>query len=160
MLKRYKKVVIYILRFLNYNKIGNENGSYHFVLNMIDLLLAIVYASISMWNLKSVTILVLVMNSVTLGKLIVSNLKNSINLRKKYETEYLSKPGLSYKSAYDIKLIIEFCVIFFIFAPFGIQGILLKKSVIRTFAGIVIWLSFLESFINIHVDMFEADMEL
>lgn len=160
MLKWYKKVVITVLHFLNYNKIEDESGSNHIVLNLFDLGLALVYAGISIWKLKTVTGLVLVMNLLTLVRLMVGNLKKSINLRDKYKEKYLKKPGLSYKSAYDLKLVIEFCVIAFSFMPFWIQGIVLEDYVIRALAGTIIILSFMENYINIHVELFKAGIEM
>lgn len=160
MLRWYKKAVIVILHFLNYNKIENESGSNHIVLNLCDLGLALLYAGISIWKLKTVTSLVLLMNLLTLVRLMVGNLKKSINLRDKYKEKYLKKPGLSYKSAYDLKLIVEFCVIAFSLMPFWIQGMVLEDYVIRTFAGTIIILSFLENYINIHVELFKASIEV
>lgn len=86
--------------------------------------------------------------------------EKSINLRDKYKEKYLKKPGLSYKSAYDYKLIIECCVIAFSLMPFWIQGMLLENYVIRGFAGTIIILGFLENYINIHAELFKARIEV
>lgn len=160
MLGWYKKVVLAILHFFNYSKIENENGSSHFALNICDLGLALLYAGISIWKLNKVTSLVLLINLITLTRLMLGNLKKSINLRDKYTEKYLRKPGLSYKSAYDLKLVIEFCVIAFSLMPYWVQGLLFEDHVIRTFAGISIILSFLENYINIHVELFRASIEV
>ena len=160
MLGWYKKVVLAILHFFNYSKIENENGSSHFALNICDLGLALLYAGISIWKLNKVTSLVLLINLITLTRLMLGNLKKSINLRDKYTEKYLRKPGLSYKSAYDLKLVIEVCVIAFSLMPYWVQGLLFEDHVIRTFAGISIILSFLENYINIHVELFRASIEV
>lgn len=160
MLKWYRKAGIGLLHFLNYNKIENEGGSNHIILNLIDLFLALSYAGISIWKLNSVTLLVLVINLLTLARLMVGNFKKTINLRDKYKEKYLKKPGLLYKSAYDLKLVVEFCVITFCLMPFWIQGKLQEDSVIRTFAGIIIVLGFLENYINIQAELFKANIEV
>lgn len=160
MLKWYRKAGLGLLHFLNYNKIENEGGSNHIILNLIDLLLALSYAGISIWKLNSVTLLVLVINLLTLARLIVGNFKKTINLRDKYKEKYLKKPGLLYKSAYDLKLVVEFCVIAFSLMPFWIQGKLQEDSVIRAFAGIIIVLGFLENYINIQAELFKANIEV
>ena len=161
MLGWYKKVVLAILHFFNYSKIENENGSSHFALNICDLGLALLYAGIRELRLQPpFCLLVLLINLITLTRLMLGNLKKSINLRDKYTEKYLRKPGLSYKSAYDLKLVIEFCVIAFSLMPYWVQGLLFEDHVIRTFAGISIILSFLENYINIHVELFRASIEV
>ncbi len=160
MLNWYKKMTMGVLHFLNYNKIGNENGSNHIFINILDLLIALIYAAISIWKLKSVTGLVLGMNLLTLIRLMLGNLKKSIHYRDEYENKYLKRPGLIYKSANDIKFMVECCVIAFLLVPFWIQGMIYEDYVIRSFAGTIIILSFLENVINVHVELFEASIVL
>lgn len=156
----YIKVVTNVLHFFNYNKIENTNGSNHVILNSIECGLAFIYASFSIGNLKEGTILVLVMNFLTLLKLIFGNFKNSINLRDKYEEKYLKRPGLIFKSAYDYKLIIEFCIIAFALIPFWVQGFVLEEHIIKGFAGIIIILVFLESLMNTFSELFKASIDI
>lgn len=156
----YKKSITNVLHFFNYNKIENEKGSSHVVVNVIDLALAFTYSFISIWKLKEVTTLVLIINFLTLLRLIVSNIKNSINLRDKYEKKYLKRPGLLFKSAYDYKIIIELCVIAFSLTPFWVQGIVFEEHLVRGFAGIIIILGFLENLINILVELFKASIDI
>lgn len=161
MLKKiYRKAVMNVLHFFNYNKIENKNGSCYVLLNTMDLVLAIVYALISICKLKTVTNLVLIINFLTLLRLIVGNIKNSINLRDKYKEMYLKRPGLLFKSAYDYKLIIDLCVIAFTLVPFWFQGIVFEEHIIRGFAGIIILLGFFENFINIIAELFKASIDL
>lgn len=161
MLKKiYINVVTNVLHFFNYNRIENANGVNHAILNFTDFVLALTYALISAWKLKTVTNLVLVMNFIMLLRLIIGNFKNSINLRDKYEKKYLKRPGLTFKSAYDYKLIIELCVIAFTLIPFWAQGIIFEKHIIRGFAGVIIFLGFLENLINIFAELFEANIDI
>lgn len=161
MLKRlYREKVIYILHFFNYNKIENADGVNHVVLNIADIGLAFIYASISIWKLKTVTNLVLWMNFLTLLRLIVNNIKNSINLRDKYKEKYLRKPGLLFKSAYDYKLIFELSIIAFSLVPFWIQGVIFEEHIIRGFAGTIIILGFVENIINMLVELFKASIDI
>lgn len=161
MLKKiYINVVTNILHFFNYNQIENANGVNHARLNFIDFVLALTYALISAWKLETVTNLVLIMNFITLLRLIIGNFKNSINLRDKYEKKYLKRPGLLFKSAYDYKLIIELCVIAFTLIPFWVQGIIFEDHIIRGFAGIIISLGFLENLINIFAELFKANIDI
>lgn len=157
---KYVKIITNILHLFNYNKIENANGNSHIILNTVDLILAFIYALLSVWKLNTVTNLVLIMNFLTLSRLIVGNFKNSIILRDKYEEKYLKRPGLLFKSAYDYKLIIELCVIAFTFIPFWVQGVILKKHIIRGFAGIIIVLGFLENLINVFVELFKASIDI
>ncbi len=158
--EKYIDTVTIILQFFNYNKIENAMGSSHVILNTLDLALALTYALISFWKLSTVTSVVLTINFLTLLRFIVGNLKNSISLRDKYNSKYLRRPGLLFKSAYDIKLIIEFCVIAFSLVPFWIQGNLLEENVIRGFAGIIIFLGFFENLINVFAELFKADIDI
>lgn len=158
--KLYIKAVTHILCFLNYNKFENSDGANHVILNGADLVLAFVYALVSVWKLSSVTNYVLAVNLLTLVRLMLGNLKKSISLRDKYEEKYLKRPGLSFKSAYDIKLIIEFCVIAFSLVPFCFQGALLEEHTIRSFAGIIIALGFMENLINIFIELFKASQDM
>lgn len=158
--KKYIKVVTNILCFFNYNKIENADGVNHIILNIIDVALAFAYLSISVWKLSTVTNLVLIMNFLTLLRLIVGNFKNSINLRDKYEKKYLKRPGLLFKSAYDYKLIFELCIIAFSLIPFWIQGVMFEEYVIRGFAGTIIILGFLENLINVFAELFKASIDI
>ena len=158
--KLYITVVVNILQFFNYNKIENEKGTNHVVLNVIDLLLAFIYLLFSYWKLKEVTAFVFVMNLLTLSRLIVSNIKNSISMREQYVKVYLKRPGLRFKSAYDIKLAIDFCVIAFTFVPFWLQGVAFEEYVIRSCVGTIIFIGFIENLINIFVALFQASIEI
>lgn len=161
MLKKiYICVVTNILHLFNYNKIENATGGNHIILNIFDFILMLVYAVISLWKLNTVTGLVLIMNFITLLRLIVGNFKGSINLRDKYEKKYLERPGLRFKSAYDLKLIIDLCVIAFSLIPFWIQGFLLEEHIIRGFAGTIIILGFGENLINVFSELFKASMDI
>lgn len=159
-IKLYKKIMLNVLHWLNYNKIENEEGSCHVILNVLDLLLATIYASISIYKLKSVSSIVLILNLITLSRYILDNFKQSSNLRRKYKEKYLKTINLEYKSIYDIKLIIEFTIIAFSLTPYWPQGKLFDEYVIRSFAGTVICLSFVESFIKINTELFEASVEI
>lgn len=156
----YVRIVKGILHFFNYNKIDNENGKNHLFLNTIDLLLALTYLSVSIWNLKPITNIVLLMNLLTLFRLIINNVKGSVNMRHKYEKVHLIKPGLLFKTAYDYKIIIETSVLFFMSIPFWIQGIIFNDYTIYSFAITVIILGFLENLINIFVELFEASTDI
>lgn len=158
--KGYTKLSISILRFLNYNKIEDENGSYHVILNTADFLFSALYVGVSIWKLSSVTEVVLLMNLLTLLRLIVGNLKKSMYLRDSYEEKYLTRPGLAFKSAYDFKLIFELCVIAFSLVPFWVQGVVFEEHIIRGFAGVIILLGFLENIINILAELFKAKVEV
>lgn len=158
--KKYIKVITNILHFFNYNKIESPDGVNHIILNVIELLLALTYASISVWKLSTVTNLVLILNFLTLLRLVVGNFKNSINLRDKYEEKYLKRPGLLFKSAYDYKLIIELCIIAFSLVPFWVQGVLFEEHIIRGFAGIIIILGFWENLINVLAELFKASIDI
>lgn len=161
MLKRiYICVVTNILHFFNYNKIEDAKGINHVILNSIDFILMLAYASISIWKLSTVSKLVLIMNFITLSRLIVGNIKGSLNLRDKYEKKYLKRPGLLFKPAYDIKLIIELCLVAFLLIPFWIQGMLLEEAVIQIFATMVIILGFGENLINVFVQLFNASIDI
>lgn len=157
---KYVKIVTNILHLFNYNKIENVNGSNHILLNVVDLILAFAYALLSVCKLDTVTRLVLIMNFLTLSRLIVGNFKNSIILRDKYEEKYLKRPGLLFKSAYDYKLIVELCVIAFTLIPFWIQGVILEEHIIRGFAGIIIILGFLENLINVFAELFKVSVDI
>lgn len=146
--------------FFNYNQIENENGVNHAILNFIDLVLALTYALLSVWKLGTVTNFVLIINFITLLRMIIDNFKNSINLRDKYEKKYLKRPGLLFKSAYDYKLIIELCVIAFALIPFWVQKIVFEEHVIRGFAGIIIFLGFMENLINVFAELFQANIDI
>lgn len=158
--KKYIKVITNILHFFNYNKIENPDGVNHIILNVIDLVLALTYASISVWKLNMVTNLVLILNLLTLLRLVIGNLKKSINLREKYEEKYLKRPGLLFKSAYDYKLIIELCTIAFSLVPFWAQGVLFEEHIIRGFAGIIITLGCGENLINVFAELFKASIDI
>lgn len=158
--KLYKNVIIALLRLFNYNKIKNENGNTHVVLNILDIILVSAYAFVSYWKLRDVSLLVLVVNFLTLMKLMLCNIKKSINVRDQYREKYLHDPGLSFKSAHDIKLIIELCTIAFSFIPFLIQGVALESHVIRSFAIVIISLGLADNILNIFIELFEADMEI
>lgn len=156
----YISAVTNILCFFNYNQIENENGVNHAILNFIDLVLALTYALLSVWKLGTVTNFVLIINFITLLRWIIDNFKNSINLRDKYEKKYLKRPGLLFKSAYDYKLIIELCVIAFALIPFWVQKIVFEEYVIRGFAGIIIFLGFMENLINVFAELFQANIDI
>ena len=156
----YRVIGVTILKFLNYNMIQNPNGSYHIVLNSIDFLLAISYLCVSFWKMGAVTVLVLIVNLITLCKLIVKDLKASSNLRNEYKKLYDKKPGLQYKSPYDFKLIVEFLLIIFTFVPTWIQGRILNDYTVQSFTILVIILSFTEHTINVLSDLFEAKISL
>lgn len=136
------------------------NGSCHWKLNVADVILAFIYASISLWQLSAITNWVLAMNLLTLGRLIITNIKGSKHLREKYEDEYHKKQGLLFKSAYDYKLIIEACIVAFALVPFWVQGVGFDEPVVRGFAGVVIILGLVENYINIHTELFKASMDV
>lgn len=158
--KRYVQMATTVLHFFNYNQIKNQNGSCHVLLNAFDFGLTITYATLSIYKLDTVTTLVFAINFLTLLRLMVANFKHSINLRKMYKNVYLEKPGLLFKSAHDIKLIIECCVIGFSLFPFWLASIELREEIVRNFSLIVIFLGFFEHFIDILVELFEANMTI
>lgn len=158
--KRYVQMSTIVLHFFNYNQIKNQNGSCHVVVNAIDFALTIIYAILSIWKLDTITTAVFAVNMLTLSRLMVANLKHSINLREMYREAYLEKPGLLFKSAHDIKLIIECCIIGLLLVPFWHSGIVLREEVMRSVSLIVIFLSFFEHFIDILVELFEASMTI
>lgn len=158
--KLYQQSIKSILHFFNYNKIEDINGTTHIALNVCDMLLASVYAGISYWKLYEVTFLVLAVNFLTLLRLALGSFKKSINIRDQYEAAYLSRPGLRFKSAHDIKLIIELCVIAFSLMPFVFQGVILETYVIRSFAMVIISLSLADNFLNIFAELFKASMDI
>lgn len=158
--KLYTTAVINILQFFNYNKIENKAGTNQVSLNIIDFILSLAYLVYSLWKLKEVSTIVLWVNLLIASRLIISNLKGSMKIRKQYEKKYLQKPGLCFKSAFDIKLIIDFCVIAFGFLPFCFQGVVIEESVIRSFAGAVTALGFIENLLNILPALFQASMNI
>ena len=161
MLKKiYMSISKLVLHFFNYNNIKNESGTNHVILNILDMIFTVAYASISFWKLKDITILVFIVNFLTLLRLIVGNIKNSLNIRDKYEEKYLTRPGLLFKSAYDYKLICELGVVVFTLIPFAIQGVVFEETVIRAFASIIIGLVLAENILNILVELFDAKMEI
>lgn len=151
-----------VLHFFNYNQIKNQNGSCHVAVNSIDFALTITYVTLSIWKLDTITAAVFTVNMITLSRLIVANLKHSINLREMYRDVYLENPGLLFKSAHDIKLIIECCVIGSSLVPFWIGGgeIMLREEIMKSFSLIVIFLGFFEHFIDILVELFEASIAI
>lgn len=158
--KLYTTAVINILQFFNYNKIENKKGTNQAALNIIDFILALAYLVYSLRKLEDVSSTVLGVNLLILSRLIIGNLKGSVKIRKQYEDLYLRKPGLCFKSAFDIKLIIDFCVIAFALLPFCFQAVVFEESVIRSFAGIVTVLGFIENLLNIFPALFQASMAI
>lgn len=156
--KVYQITIKKILEFLNYNEIKNEKGNSHWVLNVIDILLAASYMVFSIVRLKDVSIVILIINGLTLTRLMIGNLKQSILLRDKYEELYNKRPGLLFKSAHDLKLIIELCAIGLVLIPFAALGQITNIMVIKAFAGIIIAFGFIESLINSFVVLFKASI--
>lgn len=159
--KKYIDAVTNILHFLNYNKIEKTDGNNRIVLNSIDLAIAFSYVVVSFYKLDTVTAkLVFIINLLTLSRLMMGNIKNSVNLRDAYKEKYLKRPGLEFKSAHDLKLIIEFCVIAFELVPFCIQGDMLEENTIQVFAGTVIIIGFLENLISVFIELFKASIDI
>lgn len=149
-----------MLHFFNYNHLDNPSGNSHMILNTIDFGLATAYMIVSLWKLKTVTKLVVLLNLLTFSRLIVANFKKSVNLRDKYEKRYLRRPGLLFKSSYDFKLIIELCIIASTIVPSCVTGTLFEDASIQTFAGMVIISGFLENTLNILSELFKATMNI
>lgn len=141
---------------MNFNKIENTDGNYHVVLNIIDFALAFFYLLISLIKLKSITLWVLLINAITLVKLMIKNLKLYLDLQNEFKNEYDKNFGLQYKTPYDFKLTAEILLIFFTFIPSIIRGEFFSDLTIHNFAISVIILSFIEHLINILTDLFRA----
>ena len=159
----YKKIILTILHWLNYNKIENEEGSCHVIVNTVDLLLAIVYAFISIHNLKSVSSIICVLNLITLGRYILDNIKQTSHLYEKHCNKYFEKINFENKLFYNRKLIIELLILTIItlsLTPYWVSGILFEDYVIRRFAKAIIWLNLVESFIKINAELFEASVDV
>ena len=156
----YQRIVIGILKFFNYNRIEDTTGTTHPILNILDIFLAVAYAGISYWKLSSVTFLVLIINLITLLRLIFRGIKKSLDVRDKYEMVHLTRPDLRFKTVHDIKLIFELCVLVFFFGPFCILGAVFEAYVIQGFAMVIITFSLVDNFLSIFAELFKASMDI
>ena len=156
----YRKIGTFILHLLNYNKIENEQGTYHIGINIIDFLLAVAYLVFSIWKLKTITQVVFWTNFIVLLRLLIKNVKSSFNLREQYKRIYNNTPGALLKSPYDIKLMFEIPVILVFIVILCCNGFPFSEDIVLVFAVVVLFLSFLEHYAGIVAEVFEASVEL
>lgn len=156
---------IKVLNFLNYNRIADKSGSTHVKLNTVDILLAFVYMAISFTALKKVTLLVLFTNMISALKLVFKDLRCALNLKAEYNERIGRNAGLVYKSPYELKTIIEAAILVSVVIIAFALGMRISFAIAMDYVTysltfIMIIITFIEHFINMMVDYFQANVVL
>lgn len=158
--EKYNKFVINLLKLLNYNTIENEAGSNNRVLNYVDLVLALLSAIVSYCKLGTVTGIVLLLNLFTLTRMIVNNIKKSKDLRDKYESEHMTRPGMSLKTAPDFIISFQLCASGFALMPLWLHKEITFGYWSKIWVMLIIAFVLMENYLNVQVDLFKASLDV
>ena len=156
----YRKFIIGVLKVLNYD-VGNENGNFCVGLNIVNLFLAMIYLAVSIYFLTAATAITLGLHLTTYLSRVFKEFISNKKLYAKYEEEYKVRPNYKMKSPNMMQafFLIVALVLFFIIGIFSF-GQVQTMDGISIIIKVFFVISFLYSFLEINVSLFEASASL